>query len=46
MGYKKKKLDGRRREAKKIAQVQKLIASDLDCAAAEILRRDILSPTL
>lgn len=42
MGYKRrKKLDGRTKEARRIASIEKLIRSDLDAASIQILERDI-----
>ena len=42
MGYKRRKrLDGRTKEARRIAQIQELVKSDLNAAAVQILERDI-----
>ena len=41
MAYKKKILDGRSKEARRISKIKKLIATDLNKAAVQILERDI-----
>ena len=42
MGYKRRKtLDGRTKEARRISQMQELVRSDLNAAAVLILERDV-----